>query len=440
MRLRPPAQPAPIRLELPRKLVDAFYAPDGQWRYSFYKILYGGRGSAKSESFARLLIAYARSKRGRILCARQYMNSIADSVYKTIVDAIFEMGIQDEFDILETSITHRVSGTDFIFKGFQRSIGEIKSMKGLTLCFVEEAETVTAEAWLVLEPTMRGSNEAEIWVAFNPESENSPIYQRAVVKPRPGDIVVEMNWRDNPWFPAILEMQRLQCLEFDPDNYDWIWEGKLRKIADAQVFKSRWYVEDFDEPDGIQPLYGLDFGFSNDPTAGVRIFEVAGIGYTDLYISHEAGGYRVENDEIERLLLGTLLKDQVLPDVKRYPLKADSARPETISYLKRNGLPLISAAEKWPGSVEDGISHMKGYRRIVIHTRCTRTAFEFRNYSHKIDKKLLDENGKPAVLPDIEDANNHYIDAIRYALDGRIGGRKGARFGKGALSQIRGGR
>jgi phage terminase large subunit len=105
--------------------------------------------------------------------------------------------------------------------------------------------------------------------------------------------------------------------------------------------------------------------------------------------------------------------------------------------LKKNGLPLISAAEKWPGSVEDGIRHMKAYRRIVIHPRCKQTAQEFRLYSHKVDKRLLDANGNPAVLPDIEDKWNHYIDAIRYALDGRIGGRKGTKFTADMVNQMR---
>lgn len=427
------ATPEPIRVELPQKIVRAFYNPDGTWRYSFYKILYGGRGSAKSESFARLLVIYARTTVGRILCARQFMNSIADSVHRSIVDAIYDMGVQDEFNITDTSITHLITGTDFIFKGFQRSIGEIKSMKGLTLCFVEEAETVTKAAWQVLEPTMRGSNQAEIWVAFNPEAEGSPIWQR-VNNPRDGDIVLEMNWRDNPWFPEILETQRQNCLKFDPDNYDWIWEGKIRKLTAAAVFKNRWEVRDFDESDfgDINPMYGLDFGFSDDPTAGIRCFEVEDHGFKDLYITHEAFGYHVENDDIRRLLIGTLIKDQVLPDVERYPLYADCARPETISYLKRKGLPFITACEKWPGSVEDGITHIKSYRHVYIHPRCVGIAQEFRMYSYKVDPKVLDVDGNPAILPILVDRHNHGIDALRYSLGPVMGGR-GRGFATGAV-------
>lgn len=412
----------PIETDLPEKVLNAFVDDEGNWRYSFYKMLYGGRGSAKSETWARLLIAYARSNRGRVLCARQYMNSIKDSVHQTLVDAINEMGVAHEFKITEKSIVHRISGTDFIFKGFQRDIGAIKSMKGLTRCFVEEANTVSKEAWQVLEPTMRGSDDAEIWVAFNPESADDPIYRMSVSHLREDAIAVELNYVDNPFFPEVLNRLRLYCLTHDQDAYDWIWLGHVRKISAAQIFKNRVFIETFDEPEGVQPLYGLDFGFSNDPTAGVRIFEVEGDGWKDLYVSHEAGGIGVENDQIIPLLRGELVKDQGLPDVDSWPLKADCSAPATISHLVRHGMPMVSGAAKWAGSVEDGIRHLKGYRRIVVHPRCVQTAQEFRLYSYKVDKHLLDAEGNPCILPTIVDAWNHYVDAIRYALDGRITG------------------
>src|SRR6185369_15326535 len=129
-----------------------------------------------------------------------------------------------------------------------------------------------------------------------------------------------------------------------------------------------------------------------------------------LYITHEAGGIGVEIDDTKKLLIGELFIGQGLPGVEDWPVKADGSRPETISYLFRQGLN-ISAAEKWPGSVEDGVAHMKGFRRIVIHPRCKMTAQEFRLYSYKVDKRQLDANGQPSILPEIKDAWNHYIDA-----------------------------
>lgn len=429
----PPFVAETIEVGIPEKIYDAFIDENGVWKPSFYKILRGGRGGGKSETFARFGIGYARSNRGRVLCGRQYMNSIKDSIHQTLIDVAEDMRVHNEFKITDRTLVHRTSGTDFLYKGFQRDIASIKSTKGLTRAIVDEANSVTKHAWQVLEPTMRGSDDAEIWAAYNPEQEEEPIHQMGVIHPRPDAIVVEVNHRDNPYFPEILERQRLACLERDPDAYDWIWEGKTRKISDAQVFRNRWSCETFDEPEDVQPLYGLDFGFANDPTFGTRSFE-----HDDcLYITDEAAGLHVENDDIRRLLLGTLIKGQCLPGVQDWPIKADCSRPETISYLRRKGLPNISGAEKWPGSVEDGVSHLKAYRHIFIHPRCVQLYQEFRLYSYKVDKLLLDAHGNPAILPIILDKWNHGIDSLRYALDGRIKGKGSMRISPEAKNKIR---
>lgn len=425
----------PIEVEIPEKILNAFVNDDGSWIYSFYKILYGGRGGGKSETLGRLAIGKARSSQGRCLCGRQYMNSIKDSIHQTLIDAAEDMRVHNEFKITDRSLVHKETGFDFLYKGFQKDIASIKSTKGLTLALVDEANAVTKHAWQVLEPTMRGSDDAEIWAAYNPENEDDAIHQMAVIKPRADAIIVPIGWQDNLRFPKVLERLRQHCLATDQDAYDWIWEGLLRKISDAQVFKNRWSCETFEEPEDIQPLYGLDFGFANDPTAGTRSY----VHDDYLYITHEASGIGVENDEIRRLLLGTLIKGQELPDVERYQLKADCSRPETISYLRRHGMPNISGAEKWPGSVEDGVSYLKSFRHIFIHPRCKVVAQEFRLYSYKVDKLLLDVNGNPAVLPVILDKFNHMCDSIRYAHSGRItrGGMGGLRISKDALNKIK---
>ena len=414
------------RVDIPQAVYRGIGTPGGQ-RLDYtalghrvrYRVWHGGRGSGKSNNVGKLLVGEARSRKTRILCARQYQNSIEDSVHRELVEAIEDLGVQHEFEITKRSIRHKLTGTDFLFKGFQRSIGEIKSMKGVGICWVEEAQGVGKDVWDILDPTIREPN-SEIWITFNPDLEDDATYQMFVVNPSPDAVVCQVNWRDNPWFPPVLERLRQLCLARDPDAYDWIWEGRCRKISDAVVFKNRVFVEDFDEPHDIRPLYGLDFGFANDPTAGVRMY----IHDECLFITHEAGGIGVEIDDTKSLLCGTLYRDQGLPGIEDWPVKADGARPETISYLSRQGLN-ISAAEKWPGSVEDGISHMKAFKRIVIHPRCKEAATEFRLYSWKVDKKQLDENGRPAILPVLNDFFNHYIDAIRYGLDGYIQARGG---------------
>lgn len=409
----------PIQVDIPEKILRVFSNPDGSYRPSFFKVLRGGRGSGKSESIARILIAEARSRKQRILCTRQFQNSILDSVHRTITEAAEAMGVLQEFEVTQTSITHKIAGSDFVFKGLQRSIGEIKSMKGVRRCWVEEGATVPKESWQVLEPTIREEG-AEIWVSYNPDQEEDATHQKFVIKPTKQAIVAEVNWRDNPWFPSGLNAQRLAALEEDPDAYDWIWEGHCRKITEAVIFRNRVTTNvDFDEPEGIRPFYGLDFGFANDPNAGVRCYSLP---YEDghaLYISHEAFGRGVELDQTPDFIRWNPMTETGLPGVDDWPLKCDSSQPGMISYLRRHGLN-ASGAEKWPGSVEDGVRYLKAFKRIFVHPRCVNLIQEFRLYAYKVDQRQLDDRGMPVVLPVILDRHNHGIDALRYALDGHI--------------------
>ena len=196
-------------------------------------------------------------------------------------------------------------------------------------------------------------------------------------------------------------------LEVDPDAYEWVWEGNTRQISDAIIFNKRVSVESFETPQGVRLFYGADFGFADDPSTLIRFWVDEAT--NTLYIDYEAYGHHVELDEMPAFY-------RSVPSVGDWPVKADCARPETISYLARNGFN-ISGAAKWDGSVEDGITHLKGFRRIVVHERCKHTAQEFRLYSYKVDKVTQD------ILPVIVDKHNHCIDAIRYGLDGYIQGR-----------------
>lgn len=410
-------------IEIPDAIVEVFFdAETGLWRPSRYKFLYGGRGSAKSESVARLAIAEARVERpkefgDRILCARMYQNSIADSVHKTLSDAAWAMGVAHEFDILDKTIRHRRSGVEFLFRGLKRSIGEIKSMKGLRRVWVEEAQGVDKDTWDTLDPTIR-ANDSELWGTLNPDAEADATYQRFIVN-TPADAIVKLvNWRDNPWFPAVLEKLRAACQSGNPDAYDWIWEGKPRKITDAVIFRNRVSFDGFDELDeaeiirlGGRLFYGMDFGFANDPSVLVRCYLLDEV----LWVTHAVFGYHVELDDLPRLM-------EEVPGARQWPIKADNSRPETISHLAGKGFN-ISAADKWPGSVEDGITHLKGLKGIRVQAGLRGLSEEFRLYSYKTDPRQLNENGQPMVLPIILDRWNHGIDAIRYALDGYIQGK-----------------
>ena len=379
-------------IEIPR-------AFDGLFTQARYKIYYGGRGGAKSWSFVRALIAICIKKTTRVLCTREIQNSIEDSVYRLISDTIELLGISHLFEMQKKKIIYKPNGSEFFFEGLSRNINSIKSVEGVDICWVEEAHSISEESWRILIPTIRKDG-SEIWISFNPSDINDPTYKRFLVNTPPGSIVKKITWRDNPDFPAVLEYERTRDLATDPDLYAHVWEGEPRKISASQVLNGKWIVDTFDYDETAPTYCGIDFGFANDPTALVSCF----IRDNRLYVYREAGGVGVEIDETGRLL------DTVLPS-KGWPCRADSARPEVISYLNRNGYNLI-AAKKGAGSVEDGIAFLRSFDKIVIHSRCKNVAEEARLYSYKIDRLTGD------VLPIVIDAHNHYMDALRYAVEG----------------------
>lgn len=365
-----------------------------------YKVFYGGRGSGKSWTFAQILLCLSLQRKLRILCAREFQISIADSVHRLLCDQISALGLDQFFTITKTQITSS-AGSEFIFKGIRHNAQEIKSLEGVDICWVEEAQSVSGESWNLLIPTIRKEG-SEIWISFNPGLPDDETYQRFVVSPPEHAVVVKVGWEDNPWFPDTLRQEMEYCRSIDTEAYAHIWGGEPRVISDAQVFKGRYEVAPFDTPDDARFFHGADWGFAQDPTALVRMF----VQDDCLYIDAEAYGVGVELDELPTFF------DSIATS-RKWPIKADGARPETISHMCRKGF-RVSAAKKWAGSVEDGVSLLKGFRRIYIHPRCKHTADEFRLYSYKVDKN----NGD--VLPILVDAHNHIIDAARYALDGYV--------------------
>lgn len=380
--------------------MDMLSAFEPLFKPARYKIFYGGRGGAKSWAFARALLLSSMQHKMRILCAREFQVSIADSVHKLLCDQIALLGWSEFFEITKTAITSR-NGSEFLFKGLKHNVQEIKSLEGVDICWVEEAQSVSRESWDLLIPTIR-KEDSEIWVSFNPGAPDDETWRRFVLNPPDGSVVVKVGWEDNPWLPETLRREKDYCLQTDPDAYAHIWGGEPRTISEAQIFKGKYEIRAFDTPENARFFHGVDWGFAKDPTALVRMF----IQDETLYIDAEAYGVGVELDELPALF-------DAVPTSRTWPLKADSARPETISYMRKQRFK-ISAAKKWAGNVEDGISLLKAFRKIIIHQRCPHTAEEFRLYSYKTDRV----NGD--VLPIVEDAHNHCIDAIRYALDGYI--------------------
>lgn len=370
-----------------------------------YKVAYGGRGSGKSWSVARVLVSMGAIAPLRILCAREYQSSITDSVHRLLADQIESLGLSSEYNVMEHAITSRC-GSLFIFRGLHLNPRGIKSLEGVDICWIEEADTFTDESWENLIPTIR-KPESQIWVTFNPRRENDPTYKRFVKSPPPDAAVHEVTWRDNPYFPKELVEERDYLARVDPEAYAHIWEGKCQTHGEKQIFFGKWQVESF-EPDPTRhgehkwsgPYYGADWGFAQDPTALVKCWVHKG----SLYIEAEAYAIGCDIDKTPELF-------QRIEGSSRELIRADNARPETISYMQKNGFPRIRPCEKWKGSVEDGIAHLRSYDRIVIHPNCRHAVEEMRLYSYKIDR--LSGN----VMADVEDRHNHIIDAIRYACE-----------------------
>ena len=199
-----------------------------------YKIVYGGRGSSKSWTVARVLLAIGRRKKIRVLCAREFQNSISDSVHALLADQIKSMGLDGFYTVQNTSI-FGTNGTEFLFAGLKHNITKIKSFEGVDICWVEEAQTTSKSSWDVLIPTIR-KPESEIWVTFNPELDTDETYKRFVVMPPSNAKVVKVNWSDNPWFPSVLRDEMEDLKARDMDAYLNVWEGNTRQVLDGAVY------------------------------------------------------------------------------------------------------------------------------------------------------------------------------------------------------------
>jgi len=216
-------------VDLPRKARDTLVPP------ARFKVLYGGRDSAKSWSIARMLLARGRAKPERILCTREIQKSIAESVHQLLKDQVTAMGLHDFYDVQQNYIRGE-NGTQISFHGLSgQTATSIKSFEGTTLCWVEEAQTISKRSWDLLEPTIRAPD-SEIWVSFNPDMDTDETYRRFVMNTPPGSIVTKMNWQDNPWRSTVLDAAREKMRLESPDDYAHIYEGECRPAVEGAIY------------------------------------------------------------------------------------------------------------------------------------------------------------------------------------------------------------
>lgn len=381
-----------MKIQIPDVFQEAF----DPWPY---KVFYGPRCGAKTESIGRILLVISTQKKGTILCCREIQNSIKDSVHKVLCDIInSDEEFSRIFKITDNEIVCLATGTNFIFRGLSRNITSIKSIKGIIACWVEEAHSVSQNSWDYLMPTIR-EDDSEMFITFNPDSEDDPVYKMFIKEGRDDALIKFVSWTDNPFFSEKSRVEMEHCKEYDIEKYNWIWLGQCRTVSDAQIFKGKFVVEPFETPGKIgehgeiiekQPdfMFGADWGFSQDPTVLIRCFVID----NTLYIDQERYGIGVPIRDLPELF--------DMPDIKKYMIYGDDSRPETIEHLKHAGF-RIRGAKKGKGSIEDGIEQIRSYDRVVIHPRCKHTADEFKLYSYKINQHTGD------IIRIPEDKHNH---------------------------------
>lgn len=364
-----------------------------------YKGVWGGRGSGKSHFFAELVVEESIRRKVDIVCLREIQKSLKFSVKKLVESKIEAMNAGAYFEVQNEQIKSKHGG-NIIFQGMQdHTADSIKSLEGFGIAWFEEAQSATQRSLDLLRPTIRAPG-SELWFSWNPNFETDPIdVLLRGDNPPPGATVVCANYKDNPWFPVELLHEMEYDRGRDPEKYAHIWLGEYQRNSEARVFRN-WTIDEFDRPPGTVFRLGADWGFSVDPSVLVR----CSIEGRRLYVDYEAYQVGCEIDMLPELFFS-------VPEAEKWPVTADSARPETISYMVKHGFPKMTSAVKGAKSLEEGVEFLRSFD-IVVHPRCVHTIDELTMYSYKLDPLT----GK--VLPILEDKNNHVIDSLRYACEG----------------------
>lgn len=367
-----------------------------------YKGGKGGRASGKSHFFAEMAVeAIVLDPDKSIVCIREIQKSLKFSAKRLIEGKIRKLGVSHLFHVTNTEIKRLGGEGVIIFQGMQdHTADSIKSLEGFDIAWAEEAQNLSKRSLQLLLPTIRAPG-SEVWFSWNPDQEDDPV-DVMFSDPAYADacICVHVNYTDNPFCPEEVKEEALRCEMSDPDEYAHVWLGGYNTKSDDQIFAGKWRVDEFEpQPDWDGPYFGADWGFSTDPNTLMGVY----LHNKSLYIRHELYKHGVEITDTPAFF------DQE-PLAKNRVIRADNARPEIISHMKRHGYPRITPVEKWTGSVEDGISTIRGFNEIVIHMDCEHTKEEARLYKYKRDRLTGD------VLPTIIDKHNHCWDAIRYAI------------------------
>lgn len=372
-------------IEIPEEFERLF---DSDWREA---AIYGGRFSLKSHTVARYLLIRARMSKTRILCAREYQNSIADSSHQLLKDLITQYGLTD-FKVTDKSIVNTVTGSDFLFKGLHLNEQNIKSTEGIDIAWVEEAQTITQSSIEILTPTVRMDGSQIIWT-YNRLMEEDPVHKRLVIEGRPNTLIINVNYDialKYGWMPDVIRNEMEDDKKNRPSLYKHKWLGEPSSV-EGRIYREWLQIESIPH-EARRVGRGLDFGYSVDPAACVDVYEYNG-GYILDELFYRKG---MTNAEIS-----TALKEGNVITV------ADSAEPKSIDEIKAYGITIVPA-EKGKDSVMHGIQLVQGLK-ISVTSRSQNIWREYNTY-------MWDRDRDGAWLTHPENGADHSLDAIRYFL------------------------
>lgn len=376
-------------IEIPTEYRRLF---DSDWREA---AVFGGRFSLKSHTVARVLLIKARTQKTRIACFREYQNSITDSSYQLLVDLIKLYDLQD-FKITDNSIINTLTRSDFLFKGLRHNEQSIKSIEGIDIAWVEEAQTVSSNSLEVLTPTIRKPG-SQIIYTYNRLTELDPVHERLVVEGRPNTLVIQTDYRIAQKY-GFLTNELLQEIESDrlnrPSLYRSKWLGEPMG-QEIRIYKDWQIIDEIPHEARLERRW-LDFGYSNDPSAIGSIY-------------YYNGGYILDEHIYQKGLSNKQLADALLSlDNPSTLVIADSAEPKSIDELRTYGVNILPC-EKGKDSVKNGIQLVQD-QRLSFTQRSTNLKKEYQGYMWLVDKngKILNEENPVCA--------NHHMSGIRYAI------------------------
>ena len=373
-------------IEIPQEFKRLF---DKDWREA---AIYGGRYSLKSHTVARVLLIRARQSKIRVACFREFQSSIADSSFQLLADLIKLYELND-FELTKNSIINKINGSDFLFKGLWNNEQSIKSTEGIDIAWVEEAQAVSEKSLEVLTPTVRKDG-SQIIYTYNRLLEEDPVHTRLVLQGRPNTLIINVNYDiaiKYGWMPDVIKAEIEDDKTNRPGLYQHKWLGEPYSL-ERKIYKN-WAIIDEIPHEARLERYGLDFGYSNDPTAIIAIY-------------YYNGGYILDEITFQKGLSNKQIAD-ILKNHDTALVVADSAEPKSIDEIASYGIS-IAGALKGKDSVVHGITLVQA-QRISMTKRSVNLIKGYRNYLWQTDK-----NDKIINEPDHLWSDS--LDAVRYGL------------------------